>query len=133
MKLFLSLFLTILFLNGIAQSSSDRIATLPVGSTLTLKADYIIQPFEGTITIEGKDDTYGVFNLVFASKDTRRKLKAGTQFTYDGIEVLPNGVKLRVKDKINYIYFGEVPNRDNLKISALEKVFDVAFPSIEDF
>lgn len=133
MKFVFTLLLSLAVLSGIAQSSDDKIATLPIGSTLTLKSDYIIQPFEGTINIEGKDASYGVFNLVFSSKDTRRILKAGTTFTYDGLEVLPNGVKLKVKDKINYIYFGEVPNRDNLKISALEKVFTITYPSIEEF
>lgn len=133
MKFIFTLLLSFIVFAGIAQSSDDKISTLPIGSTLTLKADYVIQPFEGTITIEGKDASYGVFNLVFASKDTRRILRAGTTFTFEGFEVVANGVKLRVKDKINYIYFGEVPNRDNLKISALEKVFTIAFPSIEEF
>lgn len=133
MKLVFTLLLSFVVFAGSAQSSEDKIATLPVGSTLTLKADYVIQPFEGTITIDGKDATYGVFNLVFASKDTRRILRSGTTFTYEGLEVLPNGIKLKVKDKINYIYFGEVPNRDNLKISALEKVFTITYPSIEEF
>ncbi|MCF8294524.1 MAG: hypothetical protein K9I34_00555 [Bacteroidales bacterium] len=133
MKRILALLLTVITFTAVAQVSTDRIATLPIGSVLTLKSDYVIQPYEGTISVKSTDPSYGVCNIVFASKETRRILKAGTQFTFDHIEVLPDGIKLIIKEKISYVYFGEVLNKDNLKISALEKIFDITYPAIEEF
>ncbi len=133
MKRILALLLTVITFTAVAQVSTDRIATLPAGSVLTLKSDYVIQPYEGTISVKSTDPSYGVCNIVFASKETRRILKAGTQFTFDHIEVLPDGIKLIIKEKISYVYFGEVSNKDNVKISALEKIFDITYPAIEEF
>lgn len=133
MKRILTLLLTVITFTVSAQVSTDKIATLPAGSILTLKSDYVIQPFEGTISVPSTDPSYGVCNIVFPSKDTRRILKAGSKFTYDHVEVLPDGIKLIIKEKISYVYFGNVPNKDNLKIGALEKIFDISYPTIEEF
>mgnify|MGYP001139947388 CR=1 FL=1 len=116
-----------------AQNMDDRMSTLPSGTILILKNDYLIQPFESTISIESDDPNFGVFNIVFDSKETRRRMRAGTQFIFDRVEVQPRGLKLMITDKINYIYFGDVIKKDDLKISALQKVFDIEFPGIEDF
>jgi len=133
MKRILTLLLTVVTFAVSAQVSTDKITTLPAGTILTLKSDYVIQPYEGTIAVPSTDPTYGVCNIVFASKDSRRILKAGTKFTYDHHEVLPDGIKLIIKEKISYVFFGNVPNNDNLKIGALEKIFDLSYPTIEEF
>ncbi len=133
MRNWLVFFMVFFVFSASAQNMDDRLSTLPSGTILILKNDYLIQPFESTITIESDDSNYGVFNLVFDSKDSRRRMRAGTEFVFDRVEVQPRGLKLMITDKINYVYFGDVLKKDDLKISALLKVFDVEFPGIEDF
>ena len=127
------IFVCISSLNVFSQSFEDMITTLPKGTVLTLKQDFIIPPYEGIIEVDQKSENYKVYNLVFTSKDTRRILRKGTQFTVKEIEVGVGKVYIHIESKITWIYFGDIKNRDDLKISELQSLFDVEFPGVEEF
>ena len=117
-----------------AQDDSDPMTKIPEGTILTLKEDYIIKSFQGVIDIEPDTENYKVCTIVFDSKDKRRILRKGTQFVVKEVEVGSAGfVKIHIKNKLNWVYFGEVKNIKELKISSLRKIFDIEFPSIEEF
>jgi hypothetical protein len=121
------------FTSLFAQSLEDKMSTIPKGTVLTLKEDFLIPPFEGILEIDHGSDNYLDFSLVFSSKEKRRMMRKGTEFYVDMIELEPNAIKILVKNKIHYVYFGRIKSRDNLTIKELTKVFDVTFPEIEDF
>ncbi len=132
-RLLLLLTLTIGFTTLFAQSLEDKMSTIPDGTVLTLKQDYLIPAFEGIIEIEHGSSNYIDFNLVFDSKDKRRMMRKGTEFYVENIELSPNAIKIKIKNKIKYIYLGQIESRDALQIKELTKVFTVSFPAIEDF
>ena len=118
---------------ALAQSFDDTMMKLPKGTVLTLKEEFIIPTYEGSIAIDHKSDNYNIYNLVFNSKDKRRVMRKGTQFTVKEIEVSVGKFYIHMESKIKWIYFGEIDKRDNLKIGELEDLFDIEFPGIEEF
>lgn len=134
MKKFVLLLLSVFVVSGVyAQNFDDKLSTIPHGTILTLKKDYLIQPFEGTLSFDVNSDNYDAFNLVFASSKKRRMMRKGTQFIVNKVELEPNVLIIKIESKINYIYFGGVKSRDNLLIKELSQEFDIEFPGIEDF
>ncbi len=116
-----------------AQEDTDVMTKVPAGTILTLKEDFIVKTYQGVISLEPDNKNYSVYNLVFDSKDKRRIMRKGTQFIVDRIEVGAGFLKIHIRNKINYIYFGEVKNLKQLKIISLRKYFDIDFPMIEEF
>ena len=116
-----------------AQEDTDKMTKVPSGTILTLKEDFIIKTFEGVIALEPDNKNFKVYNIVFDSKNKRRIMRKGTQFIVDEIEVVADFLKIHIKNKINWIYFGEVKNLKQLKIASLRKYFDIEFPIIEEF
>ncbi len=117
----------------IAQSFDDEMTYLPAGTTLTLKQDFIIPAYEGIISVDHDNDNYKVYNLVFDSKGKRRILRKGTEFEVESVEVAVGKLYIHIKNKLNWIYFGEIKSRSNLKIKELQGLFDIRFPEIEEF
>ncbi|MCF8371767.1 MAG: hypothetical protein K9H64_09090 [Bacteroidales bacterium] len=116
-----------------AQEDTDPMSKLLPGTILTLKEDHYVKSMVGVIEIESDSENYKIFNIVFDSKDKERMMRKGTQFVVKEIEVGAGFLKIHIKNKVNYVYFGKVIDLKQLKISSLRKVFDIQFPSIEDF
>lgn len=116
-----------------AQEDTDPMSKLLPGTVLTLKEDHYIKSYVGVIEFTPDSENYKIFNIVFDSKDKERMMRKGTQFVVKEIEVGAGFLKIHIKNKINWIYFGKVVDLKELKISSLRKVFDIQFPMIEDF
>lgn len=118
---------------SLAQSVDNEMTELPVGTLLTLKKDFIIPAYEGIISVENDNKNYKVYNLVFDSKGKRRILRKGTKFEVKSVEVAAGKLYIHIVSKLNWIYFGEVESRTDLKIKELEGLFEIEFPMIEEF
>jgi hypothetical protein len=116
-----------------AQEDSDPMTKLLPGTILTLKEDHSIKSFVGVIEIAPDNANYQIFNIVFDSKDKERIMRKGSQFIIKEVEVGANFLKIHIQSKLNWIYFGKVVDIKELKISSLRKVFDIQFPSVEEF
>jgi hypothetical protein len=116
-----------------AQSLEDKLSSIPKGTVLTLKEEFMIPAYEGLVSVSHSSPNYRDFNLVFTSADKRRIMRKGSQFEVTDVKLEPGAIKILIKEKINWIYFGNIKSRDNLQISELTQVFDVTFPGIDDF